>query len=278
MTTALQTVEKCSLALSRRHVARAQIRACCLSVHYGQRAALRDVECTIDPGRITAIVGPSGCGKSSFLNSLNRMTDLIPGCRVTGALRIGEQDIHARGVDTIALRRRVGMIFQRPTPFPTSIRRNLNLALKAHGIRPRTARQQMMRQTLEAVGLWDEVKDRLDAAATGLSGGQQQRLCIARALALRPDVLLMDEPCSALDPIASGVVEDLILRLRGRYTVVVVTHNLAQARRVADDAMMFWVDPQRGDSGVLVEAGPAEEIFSDPKNAITRNYIRGLRG
>lgn len=246
-----------------------------LSLHYGNVPAYEKVTLTINTGCITALVGPSGCGKTSFLSTLNRLTDLVPGARVTGALRVGEFDVLSPGIDVIQLRRRVGMIFQNPNPFPLSIWKNLAFPLKQHGIRERGQIAQMVESTLQDVGLWDEVKDRLDASALSLSGGQQQRLCLARALALSPDVLLLDEPCSALDPLSSGVVEDLIARLRGRFTVVIVTHNLAQARRIADYAALFWM--QEG-SGRLVESGPVKQFFEAPREALTAAYINGVRG
>ena len=267
------------------------IRTCCLSVHYGGKRgnpgppAVRDVEMEIGGGRVTAIIGPSGCGKSSFLASLNRMTDLIPGCRVTGAARVGDHDVHEKNCDVLRLRREVGMIFQKPNPFPCSILKNLTMPLKEHGVRPRAEREAVAERVLRNVGLWDEVCDRLHAPALSLSGGQQQRLCIARALALRPRVLLMDEPCSALDPMATGVIEDLILQLRGGccattghgepLTLVVVTHNLAQARRIADDTAVFWI---RDGAGAMIEAGPTERVFAQPQQRETRQYVQGLRG
>jgi phosphate transport system ATP-binding protein len=246
-----------------------------LSIAYGGRPALRNVTVAIRTGRITAIVGPSGCGKSTFLASLNRMTDLVPGCAVTGRIRFHGADIHDPATDVVALRTRVGTIFQRPNPFPLSIRRNLTFALEHHRIGDRRAREALAAAALGRVGLWDEVRDRLDAPALKLSGGQQQRLCLARALVLEPDVLLMDEPCSALDPLASGVVEDLIVSLRGRYTIVVVTHNLAQARRIADDVAVFWTS---GGAGTLIEHGPAPSTFESPVHDLTAAYVRGIRG
>lgn len=250
------------------------IRAEGICVSYGERTVLRDVTLSVREGGITALMGPSGCGKSSFLNCLNRMTDLIPGCRVRGSLRLSETELLDPRLDLPALRRRVGMIFQRPNPFPLSIRANLDLPLREHGW-PREERSQRIERCLRDVGLWDEVRDRLDAPALALSGGQQQRLCFARALALQPEVLLLDEPCSSLDPLSTAVIEELMLQLRGRYTLVVVTHNLAQARRLADAAALFWL---RDGVGCLVEHGPAEALFEAPRQPETRDYIRGLRG
>lgn len=246
-----------------------------LGLRYGNIHAYERVTLNINAGCITALVGPSGCGKTSFLSTLNRLTDLIPGAWVTGALRVGELDVLSPGIDVIQLRRRVGMIFQKPNPFPLSIWKNLAFPLKQHGIRERGQIAQIVESTLQDVGLWDEVKDRLDTPALSLSGGQQQRLCLARALALSPEVLLLDEPCSALDPMSSGVVEDLIARLRGRYTVVFVTHNLAQARRIADYAALFWIHEG---SGRLVEIGPVKQFFEAPREALTAAYINGVRG
>lgn len=246
-----------------------------VNIRYVRHCALCHVDFAIAAGRITALIGPSGCGKTSLLTALNRLTDLVPGCRVEGSVCFDGREIHGPEIDTTELRRRVGMIFQKPNPFPISIRRNLELALIEHGQRDATSRAQVIEESLRAVGLWEEVKDRLEASALGLSGGQQQRLCIARALALQPEVLLMDEPCSALDPLASGVVEDLIVQLRERFTVVVVTHNLAQAQRIADDVAFFWL--QNG-CGRLVEAGPAREIFESPREELTEAYVRGRRG
>jgi phosphate transport system ATP-binding protein len=246
-----------------------------LSVTYGTRGALRDVSITIPAGHTTAIVGPSGCGKSSFLAALNRLTDLIPGARLDGRVLIDGREIGDRHRTAAELRRQVGMIFQKPNPFPMSIRKNLQLALREHGERQRDVLDAITEEVLRDVGLWDEVEDRLEASALQLSGGQQQRLCIARALTLRPQVLLMDEPCSALDPIAAAKVEELIGRLRGRYTIVVVTHNLAQARRIADEIAVFWM--QDG-AGVLIEQGPTERLFSQPQNPITAAYLTGAQG
>jgi phosphate transport system ATP-binding protein len=246
-----------------------------LSVYYSGKPAFQDVTLSINKGCITALVGPSGCGKTSFLTCLNRLTDLIAGCRVSGRIMIETLDILAPGLDVIQLRRRIGMIFQKPNPFPLSIRRNLEFPLREHGLRDRQLITRTIETVLQDVGLWEEVKDRLDSPALALSGGQQQRLCIARSLALAPEVLLMDEPCSALDPLSSGVVEDLIVNLRGRYTILIVTHNLAQARRIADHAAFFWI--QNG-AGRLIEAGSAKQIFEKPRDPLTAAYVNGMRG
>ncbi|MDQ3186291.1 MAG: phosphate ABC transporter ATP-binding protein [Pseudomonadota bacterium] len=245
------------------------------SLRYGGKTALDNITLNIYRGCITALIGPSGCGKTSFLSSINRLTEMIPGCQTTGSIRIDDCDIYdpARNVQT--LRRQIGMVFQKPAPFPLSIRRNIELPLHEHGITQRADTSAIIEQVLQDVGLWDEVHDRLSASALDLSGGQQQRLCIARALALNPQILLMDEPCSALDPIASGVVEDLIRRLRGRYTIVIVTHNLAQARRIANYAAFFWV---KGHAGRLVEFGLCRQIFESPTDALTAAYVNGTRG
>ncbi|MCP5241867.1 MAG: phosphate ABC transporter ATP-binding protein [Burkholderiales bacterium] len=246
-----------------------------LSLHYESQAALDNVSLDIYKGCITALIGPSGCGKTSFLSAINRMTDLIPGCSVDGRILVDNEDIHHPKTDVQSLRRRIGMVFQKPTPFPLSIRRNLALPLNEHGVTQTKEVIVIIKKALQDVGLWDEVCDRLDAPALSLSGGQQQRLCIARALALNPEILLMDEPCSALDPIASGVVEDLICRLQGRYTIVIVTHNLAQARRIANYAAFFWV---RERTGQLVEFGRCRHIFESPRDALTAAYVNGNRG
>jgi phosphate transport system ATP-binding protein len=246
-----------------------------LTLRYHGKPAFEDVSLEIPAGTITAVVGPSGCGKTSFLTCLNRLTELIPGASMTGSLRLSGGEIGNGTVDLIALRRRVGMIFQKPNPFPLSIRKNLEFPLREHGVRDRAEIDATVEKCLRDVGLWDEVKDRLAAPALSLSGGQQQRLSIARALALKPEMLLLDEPCSALDPISSGVVEDLIKSLRPRYTMVIVTHNLAQARRIADQVAVFWV--QNG-TGRLIEKGPVAQIFDSPRDPLTAAYISGTRG
>lgn len=246
-----------------------------LSLHYGNKTALDNVTLDIYRGCITALIGPSGCGKTSFLSAINRLTDMIPDCKIEGNIRVEDNDVHHPASDVQVLRRQIGMVFQKPTPFPLSIRRNLSLPLQEHGITRRSEIEAISEQVLRDVGLWDEVCDRLDTAALSLSGGQQQRLCIARALALNPKILLMDEPCSALDPIASGVVEDLISRLQGRYTIVIVTHNLAQARRIANYAAFFWVKER---AGQLVEFGRCQHIFETPTHQLTAAYVNGARG
>jgi phosphate transport system ATP-binding protein len=247
-----------------------------LSLRYGEHLAFEDVSLEIAAGEITALVGPSGCGKSSLLRCLNRLTDLIENCHITGGIRLGETDVRDPKRDVIALRRRVGLIFQKPNPFPFSIRRNLLLPLEEHGLGSSPGeRETFMEQALRDVGLWEEVADRLDAPALRLSGGQQQRLCVARALALQPSCLLLDEATSALDPLSAGVVEDLITSLRGRYTLVLVTHNLSQARRLADKVAVFWV--QQG-AGRLIEAGSTRQIFESPQEKLTREYVKGMRG
>jgi len=245
------------------------------SLRYGARIVLENISLNIYRGCITALIGPSGCGKTSFLSSINRLTDLIPGCRIAGGIRVDNCDIHDSDCDLRGLRGKVGMVFQKPTPFPLSIHRNIELPLREHGVVRRAEVDSIIQRVLQDVGLWEEVHDRLHSPALSLSGGQQQRLCIARALALAPEILLMDEPCSALDPIASGVVEDLIRRLCGRYTIVIVTHNLAQARRIAHYAAFFWT---RGDVGRLVEFGNCRQIFEAPAHELTAAYINGARG
>ena len=244
-----------------------------LSLDYANKAAFKDVSLKVKSGGITALIGPSGCGKTSFLTCLNRLVERERGCKVSGRILLGNQDVQA--LDVISLRRRVGMLFQKPNPFPLSIMRNIEFPLREHGVRSRDEIDHRVEDVLRDVGLWDEVKSRLSASALSLSGGQQQRLCLARALALKPNVLLMDEPCSALDPISSEVVEDLITNLRGRYTVLVVTHNLAQAKRIADEVALFWV---ADGAGQLIESGTVAQIFESPQHALTAAYVNGRRG
>ncbi len=246
-----------------------------LSISYSKQTILSDVSLDIYRGCITALIGPSGCGKTSFLSSLNGLAKLNHNARITGNIIFDGEDLLHDSVDQLKLRRRVGMIFQRPNPFPLSIWRNLELPLKEHGLRDRHLRAHKIEQSLKDVGLWKEVKDRLNSSALALSGGQQQRLCIARALVLEPEILLMDEPCSALDPISSAIVEELIQGLRGRYTVVIVTHNLAQARRLANYAGFFWVTQK---VGKLIEYDLCKNLFDSPRHQLTEAYISGLQG
>jgi phosphate transport system ATP-binding protein len=246
-----------------------------LSVHYGKKTALSAVSLDIPKGAITAVIGPSGCGKSTFLYCLNRLSASVPGCRVEGSIMLEAQNLCAPGVDDAALRKRVGFIFQKPNPFPLSIRRNLELPLKEHGVRDRRSIDEAVESSLTAVGLWNEVKDRLNAPAQQLSGGQQQRLCIARALVLKPEALLMDEPCSALDPLSTAVIENLIQSLRSHLTIVIVTHNLRQAKRIGDHLVLFWCS---SGAGGVVEFGPTSRMFEAPRHELTRLYISGGAG
>ena len=246
-----------------------------VTIRYGDHVAIQDASFQVQAGELMALVGPSGCGKSSLLNSINRMTDMMPNCSVTGSIRVGGQDVLASGTNLIELRRRIGMVFQQPNPFPLSIAENIRFPLREHGIRHRHELASRTEEALTAVGLWNEVRDRLHKPALALSGGQQQRLCIARTLALAPDILLFDEPCSALDPIAAEVVETLIGSLKGRYTMLMVTHNLAQARRVADTVSVCWVDQG---CGCVVETGNSEAIFETPSHPVTAAYCSGKAG
>ena len=241
-----------------------------LSAWYGKNRALHDVNLTVAPRSVMAAIGPSGCGKSTFLRCLNRMHELIPGARAEGTLLLDGQDLLGRDVDPVTLRRRVGMVFQRPNPFPTmSIRDNVAAGLKLNRVGGN--HDEIVERTLRQSALWDEVKDRLGASALSLSGGQQQRLCIARALAVEPEVLLMDEPASALDPIATAKIEDLIHELKERYTIVIVTHNMQQAGRVSDHTAFFYM-------GDLIEVGPTEKIFTNPSEKRTEDYVTGKFG
>ena len=246
-----------------------------VNVAYNGITVLRDVSFKVYTGCITALIGPSGCGKTSLLSSINRMTDLISGAQVTGSIEFDGQNILDHQIDLRQLRQQIGMVFQKPNPFPLSIYRNLELPLKEQGLRNKADIRQRIQQAFMDVGLWDEVKDRLQQPALGLSGGQQQRLCIARALVLQPKILLMDEPCSALDPLSSAVVEQLIMRLRGKYTVVIVTHNLAQAKRIANYVGFFWVKQQ---AGTLIEFNQTTHLFDTPQHDLTAAYIAGLAG
>lgn len=246
-----------------------------VSVSYNGKAVIRNASLAVPAGELMALVGPSGCGKTSLLYSVNRMTDSIPGCEVSGGVWLGGQNILDPGVPVLPIRRRIGLVFQQPNPFPLSIAENIRFPLREHGLRDRGRLHERMEKVLQAVGLWDEVRDRLDKPALSLSGGQQQRLCMARALVLEPEVLLLDEPCSALDPIAGEVIERLIVELKGRYTLLMVTHNLAQARRIADHVTVCWVDDQ---CGCVVESGSRESIFVNSSHPVTRAYCCGDKG
>lgn len=241
---------------------------------YGNFRALKDVTICIPRNQITAIIGPSGCGKSTFLRTFNRMNELIPGVRVQGQVLMDGQDIFA--MDPVELRQRVGMVFQRPNPFPKSIYDNVAYGPRAHGIRDRRRLDEIVERSLRDAALWDEVKDDLNKSALALSGGQQQRLCIARALAVQPEVILMDEPASALDPIATLRIEELIQTLKQKYTIVIVTHNMQQAARASDYTAFFMMDENR--AGLLVEYGPTRELFTRPTDKRTEDYITGRFG
>ncbi|MGA0982995.1 MAG: phosphate ABC transporter ATP-binding protein PstB [Ilumatobacteraceae bacterium] len=250
-----------------------------LNIYYGDFLAVADVSMEIEARSITALIGPSGCGKSTFLRSLNRMHEVIDGARVEGSVRLDGVDLYGSGVDPVAVRRRVGMVFQRPNPFPTmSIYDNVVAGIRLNSAKLRRAEtDEIVERSLRGANLWEEVKDRLDQPGSGLSGGQQQRLCIARAIAVQPEVLLMDEPCSALDPISTLAIEDLIHSLKDKYTIIIVTHNMQQAARVSGETAFFNL-PGIGEPGRLVEVGPTSEIFSNPKNKQTEDYISGRFG
>jgi len=242
-----------------------------LNLHYGTKQALKNVSARLSRGSITALIGPSGCGKSTFLRCLNRMNDLIEGCKIEGEVFLEEQNIYARGVDVVKLRQRVGMVFQKPNPFPMSIFDNIAYGPRLRGIKKREQLAEIVEHSLQGAALWNEVKDDLKKSALALSGGQQQRLCIARALATRPEVILMDEPASALDPISTLKIEELMRELRQEYTIVIVTHNMQQAARCSDFTGFFLL-------GELVEVGASSKIFTDPGDKRTEDYITGRFG
>lgn len=246
-----------------------------LEVRYRGQTALHRASLYVPGGSLMAVVGPSGCGKSSLLRCINRLNDSVPHCKVSGEIRLGGQDVLAAGTDLTALRRRVGMVFQQPNPFPLSIANNIRFPLREHGVKNRRELTARTESALRDVRLWDEVCGRLSQPAQSLSGGQQQRLCLARALALEPEVLLLDEPCSALDPIATEHVENLIRCLKGRFTILMVTHNLAQARRLADHVTVCWLEDGRG---CVVESGSRESIFVNSRNPVTQAYCSGSKG
>ena len=242
-----------------------------LCLWYGQTQALKNVNITIPEKSITALIGPSGCGKSTFLKTLDRMNDLVPGVRITGKVCYQGQDIFAPSVDVNHLRKEIGMVFQKPNPFPMSIYDNIAYGPRTHGVRNKVKLDDIVEQSLRGAAIWDEVKDRLKKSALGLSGGQQQRLCIARALAVEPQVLLMDEPTSALDPISTSKIEELAMELKERYTIIIVTHNMQQAARISDQTAFFLL-------GELVEYGGTEQIFAQPRDKRTEDYITGRFG
>ena len=250
-----------------------------LNVYYGDFRAVEDVTITIQPRAVTAFIGPSGCGKSTFLRTLNRMHEVIPGARVEGEVLLDGENLYGTGVDPVRVRRQVGMVFQRPNPFPTmSIKENVLAGIKLNFNRmPRNEQDELVERSLRSANLWEEVKNRLELPGSGLSGGQQQRLCIARAIAMAPEVLLMDEPCSALDPISTLAIEDLMSELKEKYTIVIVTHNMQQAARVSDTTAFFNI-AGTGSPGRLIESGPTDKIFSTPDVKATEDYISGRFG
>ncbi len=241
-----------------------------LNLYYGEFQALKNVNMTINPNEITAFIGPSGCGKSTLLKTINRMNDLVEGCKVTGEIHFNDQNLLGN-VDVNELRKEIGMVFQKPNPFPMSIYDNVAYGPRIHGITNKKELDEIVESSLRDAAIWDEVKDRLKKSALGLSGGQQQRLCIARALAVKPSILLMDEPTSALDPISTSKIEDLVEELKSKYTIVIVTHNMQQATRISDKTSFFLL-------GEVVESGSTEEMFSNPKDKRTEDYITGRFG
>ena len=242
-----------------------------MDLYYGSFHALKNVNLNLASGEITAFIGPSGCGKSTFLKSLNRMNDLVEGCKITGDIRLMGEDIYDKRMDVSLLRRRVGMVFQKPNPFPMSVYDNIAYGPRTHGMRKKAELDEIVEKSLRDAAIWDELKDRLKKSALGLSGGQQQRLCIARALAVKPEVILMDEPTSALDPISTSKIEDLVMDIKKDYTIVLVTHNLQQAVRVSDTTVFFLL-------GEIVESGATGQMFSMPKDKRTEDYITGRFG
>ena len=241
-----------------------------MDLYYGDFHALKNINLKMEANEVTAFIGPSGCGKSTLLKSINRMNDLVPGCKITGQLLLDGEDIYGK-MDVNGLRKRVGMVFQKPNPFPMSIYDNIAYGPRTHGIRSKAKLDDIVEQSLRQAAIWDEVKDRLKKSALGMSGGQQQRLCIARALAVQPEVLLMDEPTSALDPISTSKIEDLAVELKKDYTIIMVTHNMQQAARISDKTAFFLL-------GEVIEYGETEQIFSMPKDKRTEDYITGRFG
>ncbi|MEU8377129.1 phosphate ABC transporter ATP-binding protein PstB [Micromonospora sp. NPDC048894] len=249
-----------------------------VTAYYGGFKAIENINLTVEPKTVTALIGPSGCGKSTFLRSINRMHEVLPGARVEGSLTIDGQDVYDRDVDVTAVRRMIGMVFQRPNPFPTmSIFENVVAGLRLNGVRKKSILDESAEKALRAANLWDEVKDRLGKPGAGLSGGQQQRLCIARTIAVEPQVVLMDEPCSALDPISTLAIEDLMFQLKDKFTIIIVTHNMQQAARVSDRTAFFSIE-KTGDPGRLIEYDNTQKIFSNPSQKKTEDYITGRFG
>jgi phosphate transport system ATP-binding protein len=255
-----------------------RIEASNVSSYYGSFKAIDNISMTVEPKTITALIGPSGCGKSTFLRSVNRMHEVLPNARIEGRLTIDDQNIYDADVDVTAVRRMIGMVFQRPNPFPTmSIYENVVAGLKLNGVRKKSLLDEAAEKSLKSANLWDEVKDRLARPGAGLSGGQQQRLCIARTIAVEPQVVLMDEPCSALDPISTLAIEDLMFKLKDRFTIIIVTHNMQQAARVSDKTGFFSID-KTGEPGRLIEYDDTQKIFSNPTEKKTEDYITGRFG
>jgi phosphate transport system ATP-binding protein len=250
---------------------RPKIRVRGLNVWFGEKHVLKNIDLDIPENSITAIMGPSGCGKSTLIRAINRMNDLIPNCKTTGSILLDDEDIYSSSIDVVKLRTRVGMVFQKPNPFPKSIYDNVAFGPRIHGHTSKKESDRIVEDSLRAAALWDEVSDRLNESALNLSGGQQQRLCIARALAVKPEVILMDEPCSALDPTATAKIEQLMVDLKKRYTVVIVTHNMQQAARVSDYTAFLYL-------GEVIEYGLTSQIFKNPRNKLTENYITGRFG
>jgi phosphate transport system ATP-binding protein len=255
-----------------------RIEASNVTSYYGSFKAIDSISMTVEPKTITALIGPSGCGKSTFLRSINRMHEVLPGARIEGRLTIDDQNIYHPDVDVTAVRRLIGMVFQRPNPFPTmSIYENVVAGLKLNGVKKKSLLDDAAEQSLKSANLWEEVKDRLGRPGAGLSGGQQQRLCIARTIAVEPQVVLMDEPCSALDPISTLAIEDLMFKLKDRFTIIIVTHNMQQAARVSDKTGFFSID-KTGEPGRLIEYDDTQKIFSNPTQKKTEDYITGRFG
>lgn len=249
-----------------------RIKAKNVNVFYQEKQALFDINMDITKNNVTALIGPSGCGKSTFLRCLNRMNDTIEGCRIDGRIELDGENIYSNMMDVVVLRSKIGMVFQKPNPFPKSVYDNVAYGPRIHGIaKNKEELDKIVKQSLKRAGLWDEVKDRLDTPGTGLSGGQQQRLCIARAIAIKPEVILMDEPCSALDPIATAIIEELIEELKQKFTIVIVTHSMQQAQRVSDNTAFFHL-------GKLIEFGETEKVFKNPAEKKTKDYIKGKFG